>query len=136
MLCQQHWWLDPSSFSHYFPLLRFPFQKPLADFPVLGGPKGLTSNLSFPKASRHHPFQTHILATLPFVLFPKWVDSFLSGLKTPSSLPSWCIFLRSLRYPTLIHELLVSKSSAPFLHHWVTDGTHLLSFFVFLGKFP
>ena len=62
-----------------FPSFEVPSSKSLADFPVLGGPKGLTSNLSFPKASKHHLFQAHLLAAFPFVLLPKWVDFFLSG---------------------------------------------------------
>ena len=54
MLCQQHWWLVSSLFSHSFPLLKFLLQKPLADFPVLGGSKWLIFNLSFPKTFRYH----------------------------------------------------------------------------------
>ena len=72
MLCQQV--AGPFLILHYSPLLRFPLQKPLADFPVLRGPRGLTFDLSFSKASR-----LHLLATFPFVIFPKWADSFLLG---------------------------------------------------------
>ena len=47
----------PFLIFHYFLLLMFPLQKPLTDFSVLGGSKGLTFNLSFSKASRYHIFR-------------------------------------------------------------------------------
>ena len=56
---------------HYFLLLRFLFQKPLVDFPILRGPRRLTFVLSFSKASRFLFFQTHLLDAFPFVIFPK-----------------------------------------------------------------
>ena len=51
MLCQQHWWLDPSLFSHYFPLLRFPSKKSLAYIPFLGV-LGADFQSSLPKDSK------------------------------------------------------------------------------------
>ena len=125
--------VGPFLVLHYFPFLRFPLQKPLADFLVLGGPRGLTFDPSFSKTSRFHIFRSTFWLVLPFVIFPKWADSFLSGWKILSLIPSWSIFLDSLRFQTSIHELLVLKSSDPFLHHWVADGTYLPLFFMFLG---
>ena len=37
---------------------------------------------------------------------------------------------------TFLYELLVPKSSDPFLHHWVANGTYLPLLFVFLGMPP
>ena len=106
-------WLVPSLFSHYFPILRFPLQKTLADLPLLGGPKGWLLILLFPKLL-NTTFQTHFLAALPFVIFSKWADSFLSGWKFPSHLSLWSISLGSSRYQTFFHEVLVPRSSAFF----------------------
>ena len=49
---------SPFLILHYFPLLRFPLQKPLTDFPVLGGPRGMTFDPSFSKACRFHLFKS------------------------------------------------------------------------------
>ena len=101
----------PLLIPYYFLLLRFFLQKSLADFLVMGGPRWLTFVLTFSMSSRFH-----LLAAFPFVIFPKWVDSFLPGWKIPSHL-SWLFFfsfLGSLRYQTLTHELLVPKPSDSF----------------------
>ena len=119
MLCQQHWWLVPSlfliifSFCCFLPkslLLTFHSGVPLKSWPF--GP------FSF-KIS--HLFQTQLLVAFPFVIFPKWADSFLPGWKSSSYFPSWFFFLGSPRYQLFVHELLVSKLSGSFLHHWVAD---------------
>ena len=47
---------EPFFIFSLFPSFEVSSSKPLTDFLILGGPKGLTSNLSFPKASKHHPF--------------------------------------------------------------------------------
>ena len=101
MLCQQHWWLVSSLFSHYFPILRFFLQKPLADFPVLGGPKGLTFDFSFSNTSRFHLFKPTF-----------WLLSFLS------------FFLNGL-----IPFYQTERFSTTFLHgpsFWVPRGTRPL----------
>ena len=51
MLCQQHWWLVLSQFSHYILLLRFPSKKFQAGLSHLGGPRGWFL-ISFSKASK------------------------------------------------------------------------------------
>jgi len=53
---------------HYFPLLRFPLQKPLANFPILGGLRGLTFYPSFSKASRFQFFRS-TFCCFPFCHF-------------------------------------------------------------------
>ena len=98
---------------HGFPLLRFSLQKTPVDFPVLGVLKGYPLVFLFPRFL-DSTFQTHLLAVFPFIIFPKWADSFLPGWKILSHLPSWFFFLGSLRYQALTYELLVPKSSDPF----------------------
>ena len=131
----QHWWLVPSLFSHYFLFLRFLLQKPLAKFPILGGSKGVTSNLSFPKTSRYH-FLDQLFGCFTFCHFLQ-IGRFLSiKLKDPQP-PSFMVHLRRfLEVPDPFSWVAGSQVFCPFLHHWVADGTHLLSFFVFLGMLP
>ena len=48
----------PFLILHYFPLLRFPLQKPLANFLILRGSRGLTFDLSFSMVFRLHLFRS------------------------------------------------------------------------------
>ena len=83
----------PFLILHYFPLLRFPPQKPLANFPILGGPRGLTFALSFSKASRFHLFRLTfwLLSLLSF--FPNGLIPFYQAKRSPATflhgLSSW-----------------------------------------------
>ena len=123
MLCQQHWWLVPSSFliPHYFLLLRFLLQKPLADFPVLGGPRRLTFGLSFSKAFRFHFFRSTfwLLSLLSF--FPSKLISFCHAERPPATFlggfSSWVpLSTRPLLIGCSFPNLLI-----PFLHYWVAN---------------
>jgi len=75
-----------------------------------------------------------LLTVFPFVIFPKRVDSFLSGWKFLSHLPSWFFFLSSPKYQPLVHELLVPRPSDSFfwIIRWLI-GVYLFSSLVFLG---
>ena len=111
----------PLLIAYYFLLLRFFLQKSLADFLVMGGPRWLTFVLTFSMSSRFH-----LLAAFPFVIFPKWADSFLSGWKIPSHLPWWFFFffpswvLQGTR-PLLMNCWFLSLL-IHFLHHWVANS--------------
>ena len=72
----------PFLILHYFPLLRFPLQKPLIDFPVLGE---LTFDLYFSKASRFHIFRPTfwLLSLLSF--FPNGLIPFYQAKKSPTT---------------------------------------------------
>ena len=72
----------PFLILHYFPLLRFPLQKPLIDFPVLGE---LTFDLYFSKASRFHIFRPTfwLLSLLSFV--PNGLIPFYQAKKSPTT---------------------------------------------------
>ena len=106
---------------HYFLLLRFPLQKTPTDFLVLGCPKWLTFGLSFFKTSRFHLFRLNFW--LPFLLsfFPSELIPSCQIESLPSCFPSWFFILGSSRYQPLAHELLFSKLSGSFLHHWMAD---------------
>ena len=54
----------------------------------------------------------------------------------PNYFPLWFFSLGSLMYQPLIHELLLSKSSSSFLHHWVIKkDVSVLHFLCFLVHF-
>ena len=119
MLCQQHWWLVPSlfliifSFWCFFPkslLLTFHSGVPLKSWPLVLLP---SRSLTFFRFSFWLPF---LLSFFPSKPIPSCQVESL-----PSYCPSWFFFLGSLRYQPLVHELLVSKLSSSFLHHWVAD---------------
>ena len=132
MLCQQHWWLVPSIFSHYFPFWGSPPQKSLVDLPLWGGLKGWLSMLLFPKLL-NTTFQAHFFGSFTFVFFSKWADSFLIKLKDPQP-PSFMVHLLTL--PKVLDFFSWSAGSQAiclFLHHWVTDGTHPFLFFMLMG---
>ena len=70
--------------------------------------------------------------SLTFFKLSFWLSSLLSFFPSelihsrqveslPSYFPSWFFILGSSRYQPLAHELLVSKLSGFFLHHWVAD---------------
>ena len=67
-----------------------------------------------------HPFQTQLLIAFPLVIFPKWVDSFLPGWKSSQLLPFMVLHSGFPEGP-LAHELLFSKLSGCFLHHWMAN---------------
>lgn len=75
----------PFLIPHYFLLLRFLLQKPLADFPVLGGPRRLTFGLSFSKTFRFHFFRLTfwLLSLLSF--FPSKLISFCHAERPPTT---------------------------------------------------
>ena len=60
---------------------------------------------------------------LPFLLsfFPSELIHSCQVKSRPSYFPSWFFILGSSRYQPITHELLVSKLSSSFLHHWVAD---------------
>ena len=81
MLCWKHWWLVPFLFLiifffwHFFPkslLLTFRSGVSPESWPLILLPSRL-QNLTFSDSA--------FLATFPFVIFPKWVDSSLLGWK-------------------------------------------------------
>jgi len=113
----------PFLILHYFPLLRFPLQKSLADFPVLKGFRGLTFDLSFSKASRFHLFRPTFLDP-PFGCFPfchfSQIGWFLSiRLKDPQP-PSFMVHLP--RFPKV-----------PDPYSWVVGSQVFWSFSASLG---
>ena len=107
--------------SHYFLLLGSLLQKPPADFPFLEVLKGWFFVLSFSKVSRFHFFQTHLLAAFPFVIFPRWADSFSIRPKDRKSPP----FLVLHGFPEVPRLLFISYwflgLLTSFLHHWVAN---------------
>ena len=101
---------------HYFSLLRFSFQKTSVDFPVLGGPKGLTFGLSFSKISRLH-FSNPSFGCFPFCHFSQ-VGWFLPArLKDPQP-PFFMILLPG--FPEVLGRCSCIVGSqafwSPFLH--------------------
>ena len=120
MLCQQHWWLVPSLFLIIFFFWCFFPESLLLAF---HSGMSLESWLLVPLPSRllNLTFSDSAFGCLSRCHFPKWADSFLPGWKLPSHFSSWFLFLGSPRYQPLVHELLVSKPSDSFLHHWVAD---------------
>ena len=83
MLCQQV--AGPFLILHYFPLLRFPLQKPLANFLILRGSRGLTFDLSFSKTSRFHIFKPTfwLLSLLSF--FANGLIPFYQAERSPAT---------------------------------------------------
>ena len=75
----------PFLILHYFPLLRFPLQKSLADFPVLGGPRELTFDLSFSKAFGFYFFRPIFWLLSPLSFFPNGMISFYQAEKSPTT---------------------------------------------------
>ena len=112
MLYQQYWWLAPSLFSHRFLLLRFPFQKPLTNLPLLGGPKGWLLIPPFPKLL-NTTFQSYFFSCFTF-----------------------CPFFLSRQIPFY----QAKRSLATFLHGpspWVPQGTgHFFMKCWFLSPLP
>ena len=106
---------------HYFPLLRFSLQKTPIDFPVLGGPKGLTFGLFLSKASRLHfskpsfgcfsPLSFSPSGLIPSCQAERFSATFLHG--SSSWVPRGT---RPLLMSCWFLSLLI-----PFLHHWVAD---------------
>ena len=127
---------SPFLILHYFLLLRFPLQIPPANFPVLGGPRGLTFGLSFPKAFGSHFFKTTFWLLFPLSFFPSGLIPSYHAKRSPA------IFLHgsSSWVPQGTRPLLMScwfiNLLIPFLHHWVADRDIFSSFFVFLGMPP
>ena len=98
---------NPFLIPHYFLLLRFLLQKPLVDFPILGGPRRLVIVPSFFKASRFHFFKPTF-----------WLHSLLSlfpGELTPSLLGSSSWVPQGTR--VLVHKYWFPSHLTPFLHH-------------------
>ena len=114
MLCQQHWWLVPSLFSHYFPLLRFLLQKPLADSLVLGGSKGLTSNLLFPKTFRYH-FSDPLFGCFTFCHFFQIGKFSFIRIKDPQPPPFMVHLLGFPELPDPFSWVASSQIFCPFL---------------------
>ena len=88
----------PFLISHYFLLLRFLLQKPLVDFPILGGPRRLVIVHSFFKASRFHFFKPTFWLHSLLSLFPGELTPFLLSRKITNFFPSWFFFMGSPRY--------------------------------------
>ena len=120
MLCQQHRWLDSSSFLIifffwcFFPksfLLTFRSGVTLESWPLVLLLSRLL-NPTFSKSAFGCLFLCHF----------SQVSWFLPArLKVFPTTLSWFSFLGSPRYQPLVHKLLVHKSSDSFLHHWVAD---------------
>ena len=109
----------PFLISHNFLLLVLLPQKSLADFPFRGALKSWPLVLLPSRSLTFFRFSFW----LPFLLsfFPSKPIPSCQVESLPSYCPSWFFFLGSLRYQPLVHELLVSKLSSSFLHHWVAD---------------
>ena len=109
MLCQQHWWLVPSLFLIIFSFWCF-------------FPKSLLLTFHFGVS-----LKSWLLVLLPsrsliFFRLSFWLPFLLSFF--PSELILSCqveSLSNYLRYRPLAHELLASKLSGSFLHHWVVD---------------
>ena len=121
MLSQQLWWLVSSLFLiifffwYFFPkslLLTFRSKVSLEGWPLISLPSRLL-NLTFSDSAFGCLSFCHFSRVSWF--HPCQLESFLSYFL------SWFFFLDSSRYQPLVHELLVSKPSDSFLHHWVAD---------------
>ena len=127
---------SPFLILHYFLLLRFPLQIPPANFPVLGGPRGLTFDLSFSKTYRFHLFRPTFWLLSPFSFFSNELIPFYQAKTSPATFfngpSSWVPWgTRPLLISCWFLSLLIL-----FLHHWMVDGTYLSSFSMFLGMPP
>ena len=127
----------PFLISHYFLLLRFLLQKPLVDFPVLGGPRRLVFVLSFSKASSFQFFKPTfwLPSLLSFVLSE--LIPFLLGWKIASLLPSWFFFMGSPKYQGSCSWVISSQAFwlLFYIIGWLIE-TCLFLFLVSLGTPP
>ena len=108
----------PFLILHYLPFWRFPLQKPLADFPVLRGPRKLTFDLSFSKASRFHIFRPTF-----------WLLSLLSFSQVSWFLPTK---LENPQPPSFM-VLLSSFPEVPNPYSWVVGSQVFWSLFCIIG---
>ena len=134
MLCQQHWWLVPSLFSHYFPLLRL---SPKSSQLTLHFWEVLRTDFQsfFSKASRcyfldPHFWLLHLLSfslngQIPLCQADKSPATFLHG-------PLSCV----PRGTRLLFMKCWFLSHQPFYEPWAADGTYPPSFFVFMSMLP
>ena len=120
MLCQQHWWLIPSSLFIIFFFwgsffkslyLTFPFWRVLEDWPLFFPSLRLLDST----------FQTHLLVAFSFVIFPsELIPSFQAERSAVIFLHGSSSWVPQGTRPLLMSywslNLLISS-----LHHWVAD---------------
>ena len=134
MLCQQHWWLVLSFFSHYFRFWGFPSKSPQLTFPfweVLGVDfqfpfsKALRCYFSDPPFGLLHLLSFSLNGQILLYQAERSLATFLHG-------PLSCI-PRGTRLFLLECWFL---SHQPFSKPWVADGTHPPSFFASMSILP
>ena len=108
----------PFLILHYFPLLRFPLQKPLADFLVLRGSRGLIFDLSFPRLL-DFTFSDPPFGCFPFCQFSQMGWFLFIRLKDPQP-PSFMVHLPG--FPEILDP-----------YSWVVGSQAFWSFFASLG---